>query len=279
MLTAPVRIFLKRAAPGLFAHLKSVKDRRHILRFYRSQGVTRVTSEYLKAHPLKVQAGPFAGLLYKKSSAGSSLLPKLIGSYEAELASTIEEIAGTAYEIIVDVGSAEGYYAVGLATRVQRARIYAFDTDPYARHLCREIARLNSVSDRVVVKGRCDPKVLQGVLKGRALVVCDCEGYEFELLDPAKAPALQTADILVELHEWCHPDLSDSIFRRFSATHSIRVIRREPRDPRAYTSIASLASADQSLALNEYRPDQQSWGWMTALGLAPPTETGRSMLA
>ena len=32
----------------------------------------------------------------------------------------------------------------------------------------------------------------------RALVVCDCEGYELELLCPAMVPALAHADLLIE---------------------------------------------------------------------------------
>lgn len=71
---------------------------------------------------LTVRRGPFAGLRYPSHDAvGSSLWPKLLGSYEAELAPTFEALCATPYRTVVDVGAAEGYYAVGLGLRLGEA--------------------------------------------------------------------------------------------------------------------------------------------------------------
>jgi hypothetical protein len=43
----------------------------------------------------------------------SSVLSKLLGTYESELHPVLHEILIKPYELIVDVGSAEGYYAIG----------------------------------------------------------------------------------------------------------------------------------------------------------------------
>ncbi|MCE9519631.1 MAG: hypothetical protein K8R87_08785, partial [Verrucomicrobia bacterium] len=64
----------------------------------------------------RVLAGPFAGLRYPKFEAvGSSLIGKLVGIYEIELGALMEKILVAPYETVVDLGCAEGYYAVGLA--------------------------------------------------------------------------------------------------------------------------------------------------------------------
>ena len=69
-----------------------------------------------------VRHGPFAGLQYPELTAvGSALYPKLLGSYQREIQGWIEEICAAGYSEIVDVGFAEGYYAVGLARRLPRA--------------------------------------------------------------------------------------------------------------------------------------------------------------
>ena len=61
---------------------------------------------------LKVIHGPFEGLQYPDArSSGSSLLPKLIGSYEHELHEIINDALGQSYTDLVDIGCAEGYYA------------------------------------------------------------------------------------------------------------------------------------------------------------------------
>ena len=92
-------------------------------------------------------------------------MPKLVGSYEAELHGVIEQIVATDYQVVVDVGCAEGYYANGLARRLPSARVYAFDTDPEARHLCEAMAALNGVEKRVIVGGKCEPDDLNALLK------------------------------------------------------------------------------------------------------------------
>lgn len=38
----------------------------------------------------RVLAGPFAGMRYIRTSQGSALIPKLLGSYEKELAACVE---------------------------------------------------------------------------------------------------------------------------------------------------------------------------------------------
>ena len=64
---------------------------------------------------LTVKNGPMAGLKYPSfSSFGSSIFPKLVGTYENELAPIINKLNATQYKLIIDIGCAEGYYAIGL---------------------------------------------------------------------------------------------------------------------------------------------------------------------
>jgi methylase of polypeptide subunit release factors len=89
-------------------------------------------------------------------SLGSALLPKLPGSYESEVHAALEMLLKQDYSTIVDIGCAEGYYAVGLALRLPNARICALDTDSRARDSCAEMARLNCVDGRIQIGSFCD---------------------------------------------------------------------------------------------------------------------------
>ena len=60
-----------------------------------------------------VRNGFFKGMKYVTfKSAGSSLFPKLLGSYEIELLPVFAGLQKNKYDDILDIGCAEGYYAV-----------------------------------------------------------------------------------------------------------------------------------------------------------------------
>jgi hypothetical protein len=61
------------------------------------------------------------------------------------------------------------------------------------------------------------------------LIVCDCEGDEARLLDPALVPGLERCDLLVELHPFVAPSIPDLIAVRFQITHDSVVIRGNSR--------------------------------------------------
>ncbi len=211
-----------------------------------------------------VLSGPFAGMDYITESAGSAFLPKLIGSYECELHSIIEKILTSNYDTVADIGSAEGYYAVGLAMHLPKtSKIYAFDINPDAQKLCASLAKKNHVEEKVIILGHCDAEYLQKTLKGYSLVICDCEGYETELLQPLAAPVLYKADILVELHDCLKPGITSTIINRFKSSHDILIIDSIERKPNDYLSIGFLMPQQQVLAVSEFRHGHQQWAFMT----------------
>ena len=131
----------------------------------------------------KVLTGPFKGMVYAElKSTGSPLLPKILGSYEDELHDIFAKIIPYRYNTVIDVGCAEGYYAVGLAMRLPAATVYAFDTDEVGLARCKKMAEINKVANRVILKGFCDANTLRDFdYKHPSLVICDCEGYEQQL--------------------------------------------------------------------------------------------------
>ena len=222
-----------------------------------------------------VQAGPFAGLRYPRSALrkqrmghllGSALAPKLLGSYEAELHGVITAVAAREYAQVVDIGTGEGYYAVGLARSMRSTLVYGFESSAEARRFCRRMAALNGVAGRVRVFGRATTALLNSFLDGRScFVLCDCEGCEVDLLDPETCPGLVKADILVELHEHLRPGVTTMIEERFKDTHSVQLIHECSRDPSSYSALFGCDNAERELALREGRPAVMAWAWLRAL--------------
>jgi hypothetical protein len=211
--------------------------------------------------PTQILGGPFSGMNYLSWARGSVLVAKLLGTYELELRGAIETAIAWEPDVVVDVGSAEGYYAVGIARRLNQARVIAFDTDRYAQYLLGKLAAKNEVADRVTMDGWCSVHRLQEELaKGkRPLVICDCEGFEDELLRLEGAPGLSRAIIVVELHDAVVPGIGGRLRERFGGTHGIEEVMARPRQAADLPSGTSLSTERAEAAMAERRPDGMSW--------------------
>ena len=209
-----------------------------------------------------VLSGPFKGMIYSERSSEGARAARLIGAYEASLAPVIEEIVTRGYKLVIDVGSAEGYYAVGLARRMPQAQVWARDASARARRACAALAAANGVADRVHVGGLITHGDFDVCTAQETLVLCDIEGAEADLLDPAQARGLLAADILVEVHDCFDPGLSDRLAQRFRATHEVRKIGRTLAMDSLPGWMDTLSDMDRLLALWEWRSGPTPWLWM-----------------
>jgi hypothetical protein len=241
----------------------AARENRYGQRFMEKHGIPAIAATLVQKYGSRVLNGPFAGMEYITESAGSSFVPKLLGSYESELHPILNKIIATSYDFVVDVGSAEGYYAVGLAMHLPGTpAIYAFDINPHAQKLCRSLAEKNRVADKVHIEGFCDPKRLQQLLHGKSLVICDCEGYETELLDPVVAPILLQSEILVELHDCLKPGITPIIRERFQNSHTLQMVDTAERNPDEYPVLNILEPEQRTIAVGEFRNGTQQWMYM-----------------
>src|SRR5450432_1000849 len=154
-----IKRILNALAPHTAGRIVDVYRQRQFKRYYKRIGGVRITKEFITKCGTKVLAGPFAGMIYVEQSVGSLLLPKLVGSYECEIKNIVEEICTGDYDTIIDVGSAEGYYAVGFARRMSDVRIVAFESEVKGRKLCKKMAAINNIENRITQRGSCDPKI------------------------------------------------------------------------------------------------------------------------
>jgi hypothetical protein len=215
--------------------------------------------------PLTVKSGPFANLNYVGEALGSALYPKIFGSYELELQELIESLCKQPFDTLIDIGSAEGYYAVGMATRMPHIKVYGFDIDPRAGALLEKLARKNKVLGQItaIPPARCVCGELEALLKNsqKPLIICDCEGCEEEWLDPKRIPELRRASILVELHDCFLPGLSKTIFERFEQSHTIVEFSARSRVLNDFKAdgLPSLTNEERLALMDEGRDPSQSW--------------------
>jgi hypothetical protein len=223
-----------------------------------------IDREIVRANRGRIVSGPFAGMAFVTRGTHGSLAPKLIGTYECELHAIIERIVGTNYATIVDIGCAEGYYAVGLACRMTGVRVFAYDADERARNACRQVAAANGVAERVTIGEKFVLDDFAQFAGQRALIICDIEGGERDLLLPERAPALAGFDLLAECHDVFVANVTDEIAVRFVATHAVERINRAPAPPPLPAALAFRDELDRLLATWEWRLGATPWLWMRA---------------
>jgi hypothetical protein len=221
-----------------------------------------------------VLAGPFAGLRYPASFVPRLLFhgPYQVGSFELELHPAIERIVAARPEVIVNIGCAEGYYAVGLATRLPAAHVTAYEVDPELREAAARLASLNGVGDRVELRGLCTVDELASLephLTGRTVcAVIDCEGAEAILADPAAVPWQARASLLVELHPAADGEIAAKLERRFAPSHAIELVASQTRRASEFDAelrpIRGLRRIDRELLVAEFRDGSQDWLVATA---------------
>src|SRR5262245_14176706 len=159
------------------------------------------------SHPL---AGPFADMQCLNEATGSAFFPKMVGTYELEIRDAVEWIVNYQPDLVVNVGCAEGYYAIGMARRLPDARVVAFDIESRARRLTQKLASINNVENRVEIGRKCTVSNLEPLCASasKPAIIVDCEGFEDHLLVPQQVPSLAKTVILVEVHDCFAPGVS-----------------------------------------------------------------------
>jgi hypothetical protein len=212
----------------------------------------------------RVLQGPFAGLQYGGTSYGSTYGPKLLGTYEMELAPWFSVSRLERYGRFIDVGCAEGYYTNGVAHAFKQANrrpleILGFDLEQAALAESRRISQLNGLE--VIAACGSGPDGASS-WSGRTFVLCDVEGAEIELLDPAGRPWLREADLLVEVHDEPGQELVlNELLRRFP-NHRGCVVQAKPRVTQDFPAVLgdwNVLPAVQLEAMDEKRVKGLRW--------------------
>jgi hypothetical protein len=198
--------------------------------------------------------GPFKGMKYPSIDITElTLAPKITGSYEGHLTPLIYKIIDSPYDNIIDVGCAEGYYAVGLAKKIPQSVVHCFDINEFDLNFCKQMAHVNNASNLTFNKF-CYPETLINFKYGkRTLIFCDCEGYEIELFTGEVIAALKNTDVLIELHDVFNPMISSTLIKRFEKTHHVEVLNNSDVEYASLKGLEHITAAEKAFAVYEHR--------------------------
>jgi hypothetical protein len=211
-----------------------------------------------------VQRGPFAGMSYHSGGCGGSMAAKLLGSYEYELHNSVAALLHHDFDKVINIGCAEGYYAVGLARSKPNTRVFAYEMDVSQRRRVSWLATTNGVLDQLTLLGTCSEELLIENLKGsrEILMVCDVEGAELDLLKLDNFPTNCRTWLVVECHKVNGRWTSEELIARFGDSHFIERIDYQP-ETRAesfkWLLDHGFERSDLPLAILDRREPEQHW--------------------
>jgi len=199
-------------------------------------------------------------------ATGSSIYAKLLGSYESEIMPELKRLLDQKYGLLINVGSDEGYYAVGVARLQQTIKVYAFDCNKNAQRRCSALAALNNVGGQINTRGCFNESDLPtSTAAEKALFIIDCEGCENEIITAQLVNSFSSADFIIELHFDNAPSVADKLQAVFSATHNIKLVSALSDHEKVmqydYTEISDLSYSEKNYILNEREGFMQ---WLVA---------------
>lgn len=215
-----------------------------------------------------IQHGPFTGMhwLDNPCRGRSEQGVMILGLYEQEVATNLIE-APARFRVFVDVGAADGYYAVGLLHCGRVDRCVAFETIPKCREAISRLAAENGVADKIMVLGTASDQFVDtlrdhNINSHESMFLIDIEGAEFKILTEEVFAFLKDSQIVVETHAHIYPDPEGEMKRllqRASMTHRSTIWYPGPRNPWTLKELDRFPEIDRWILCSEGRFEVQRW--------------------
>jgi hypothetical protein len=215
----------------------------------------------------RVAYGPFKGLLLSNNRWwGIDRASMLLGLYEKEILDAFDALPPS-HRTFVDLGAADGYYAVGALVSGKFDYCYCYEASKKARDRLLQNAKLNNVSDRIKISSTAEPRFWEelkqsGVDLSKVVMICDIEGGEFDLFDEQTFEAFSGAVIFMELHEFMLRDGEQALSRLKRAAgkyFKVTEFVSGARDPSKFPELRSFSDDDRWLICSEGRGELMRW--------------------
>ena len=219
----------------------------------------------VKEHGRVVANGPFANMkMNSQTWGGFDINAKILGTYESHVIDELIAISQTNSGPFIDIGAADGFFAIGAVISGIADETYAFEVNELSRCSIAINASDNNLSERIHIREIANTQTISDVLKkGRkAKILIDIEGGEYELLDYDFLDEISKCDVIVELH----PSLIESGFKkqeelitRLENYFHIEFFKKSSLRATAFPELANLSDDKRLLALSENRAFEMWW--------------------
>lgn len=237
-----------------------------------SQRIERVSLETYDLCCGVVQYGPFCGLKLNKDTwwGKSDLGSQCLGLYEAEILEYLRAAGNKKYKTFVDIGAADGYYAIGMLVSGLVDNVVCFEVSETGQAAIQENWKTNDSVGQLKVFGEANTSSIKALSKETlkdAFVLIDIEGYEFELLNTDVIQHLKGCDLIIEVHNWVD-DFQikyETLLRELSGFFNINMLDSVERQTSNIDLLRSYTDDNRLLLVSERRPCRMRFLHLTPL--------------
>lgn len=215
----------------------------------------------------RVLYGKFKGLKIVSCRWGLRDLGSIIlGEYERDVVEYINNLDGN-YSTFIDVGAADGYYAVGLLHNKKIRKAICFESSHDGRASIELNSHANGVGKDISIRGTATLQFANELLAelGEALQNCiflfDIEGGEFDILTQDNLQILRNSILVVELHREAgdYEVKLSQLYDNAKDSHQIRVINRTGVNPFQFKELDNWPDEDRQIIFSEGRRYSMTW--------------------
>ncbi len=226
----------------------------------------RVLDHVMSIHKGVVAYGPFTGMILSADVwwGKYDVTTKLLGVYERHILDLLVDIGTKVNGPFVDIGAADGYYAIGALKSKMFDQVFAFEISEPARKCLAENAALNNVSEMITISGEANYESLKDLISRyqAGLILIDIEGSEYSLLDKKTLRLFENCHLIVELHPWLVEDgdrKQDELLASANEYFDVTLTRSASISPNAFPELLSFNDDERLLAFSEGRGKSMEW--------------------
>jgi hypothetical protein len=224
--------------------------------------IQEIIKKYVFLNDKKIKMGLFENMIFDITPTEGCYLPKLLGVYEQPLQDILKTFPIHSYERMLNIGCAEGFYAIGFALKYKDLEVVAFDVNDRAKEAAKKLAEQNKFN--INIQGLFDFETFSKYIDKKTIIFCDIESYEKFLLDPSKNLNILHYDFIVESHEFMDSNITNILKDRFEKTHNITFISdNKKRHFENLNFMETLSDNEISCCIEESRPGPTPWLIMT----------------
>ena len=226
----------------------------------------KVLNHLIKIHGYKVAHGIFKEMKLNKNIYWSKydLITHILGVYEEHILDQLVKFSNLNNKIFIDIGAADGYFAIGSAYSGLFKKIYAFEIQKNGREVLHENAKANNCDKNIIIKSEANFNSLKEIINTEkdAVILIDIEGDEFNLLNYETLKLLSNSNIIIELHPSLVTDgykKEKDLINYAKSLFNVSLIKRENYNPNLYEELDSFSDEERLIAFSEGRENNMNW--------------------
>ena len=222
-----------------------------------------ISLEHAKKNNFTVQNGLFKGLQINKdiSWGKGDIASKIYGLYENNVQSILKKIKKP---ILVDIGSADGFFAVGCLYSGLSKFCYAFEQSQKGQEVLLKTAQTNNVIKKISIKGKVTSKNFISLLPididlSKTVIICDIEGEEYNFLNDHILSKCKKANFIVEMHKTNNINDKNKLYKKMCKFFDVSIIIDGNKNYNETPQLHNLNDIDRLLLTCEGRSYIGEW--------------------